>query len=93
MNEQDQEIFNKIVKSNPEELVDSERKFLRARRSYLNHEQERVFADVLAEKPQKEEATEIVSYKDLQTKAADLGIKSVGVSREDLEKAIAEKEA
>jgi pyocin large subunit-like protein len=33
-----------------------------------------------------------VSYKDLQSKAKELGIKHVGVSAEDLEKAIAEVE-
>jgi hypothetical protein len=32
-------------------------------------------------------------YKDLQHKAADLGIKAVGVSKEDLEKQVAEAEA
>jgi hypothetical protein len=32
-------------------------------------------------------------YKDLQHKAADLGIKAVGVSKEDLEKQVAEAES
>ena len=57
LNAKDQEILEAILKKNPEDLDLEERKTLRARESYLNNEQRRVFKTVLTvdENPKKEE--------------------------------------
>lgn len=49
MDEQSKATFDEIVAKEPAALSDSEKDFLRARRSYLSAEQRSVFAEVIAE--------------------------------------------
>lgn len=103
----DPEVRNKLyalVKLEPAALTEANAAFLRARRSYLTKEQVEKFKDILWEeypgqnkgmkkgegKPETVQAKE--SYKSLQERAAKLGIKAVGVKRDELEKLVAEKD-
>lgn len=101
---EDQEIFDRIVGTNPEAFSEDDKIFLRARRSYLTHDQERIFDSILKEetpKPTgeddknegKEDDKKELSYPQLQGKASSLGMpKVVGASKTELEEFIAEAE-
>ena len=56
-----QEYFDRLVKTNPEDLTSEDRAFLYARRDYLNHNQEETFKSVL-----EAEATRIQALQDEQ---------------------------
>lgn len=92
----DQEIFDKLVTMNPESLTDYDRAFLRARRGYLNHEQERIFDSVLNEQILSEEDEEKLIQdqpsKALVKVAEDLGIETDGLTTDELKEEIKKAE-
>lgn len=57
MDQRSQELFDEILKKNPDELNESEASFLRARRSYLKKAQLEEYKEVL--NPKKESQTPI----------------------------------
>lgn len=49
MNPEAQEVLKNLLSKDPDQLLPSEREFLRARRDYLTTEQKRIFAEVINE--------------------------------------------
>lgn len=49
MNEEAQKIFDKLVTLSVSELTPEDRGFLKARRTYMNDEQKRIYATVIAD--------------------------------------------
>lgn len=107
MDIESEEHLKALLQLNPRELSPEDRGFMYGRRTYMNDEQKRIFASVLEAEEEKskaymkslggnspeEEDKPEVGYRELQKQATELGIHAVGVSREDLEKAVAEKVA
>jgi len=61
MDEQSEVMLKEILSQEPAALTDADKAFLRARRSYLSEEQKAVYAEVLAEQPEAEQADETAS--------------------------------
>lgn len=90
MNEEAVRVLARITQKTLPELTEYDKAFLYARRSYLSAQQlekfESVFPKRKEKKVAKEAAGEQLTYKQLQSKAASLGMPSiVGISRETLE--------
>lgn len=92
-----QKLFDEIVKKDVSGLFPTEIIFLRARRSYLNYEQQQRFASVLDKlemivKPSPEVPGTLISamtFRQLQMKAKELGLKyKIGITKEALYKLI-----
>jgi len=83
--------FDSITNKEVEALTDGEISFLKSRASYLTETQERVYAKILKRKPEvvnEPNLNKSRSYRALQAQGKELGLKYVGVSREDLERSI-----
>lgn len=74
-----------IVKSTPN-LSEAEKGFVKARYEYWDANHHKAFAGLSLDT---EVPTEQLTYKELQEKAKELGLKYNGVSREELEEALA----
>lgn len=81
MNEEAQKEFDRIVDLSVEELRPSDIIFLKARASYLTEYQREKFQSVL-------NPTQEYTYRELQKLAAQKGIKTVGMTRAQLEEVI-----
>lgn len=66
MNEEAQEILNKILAKNPDELNEVEKDFLRARRDYLKQSQLDEYAKVLNIKEDQTSEKETVKTKNVK---------------------------
>lgn len=51
MDEVSQELFDKLVKLDPENLSTEQKAFLKARRTYMNGSQREIFKDIIREEP------------------------------------------
>ena len=91
-NKEIQEEFDRLSRIGVNALSSAEADFIRARRSYLSDRQLQEFESVLAKQQEKQEPKTGVNYKELQKRAADLGIKAVGVKKEELEQLVADAE-
>lgn len=74
MNKEAWDVLNKIILKEPHELTETDRGFLKARRSYLTEDQCEKFRGILNEKEKEENSEEL---EDLREEAKKLGIKSV----------------
>lgn len=95
MNPEAQAVLDEILKINPKDLTKDQRDFLRARRTYLKDSQLEEYQEVLeAEEVVVENPTEEdkVDYKELLTRAKELGYTGGRVQRSKLEKFIANAE-
>jgi len=86
MDQDSWDVLNQILKKEPAALTEGDIIFLKARKNYLDQVQTAIYESVLNQEQKKE--TDLVPYRELQRKANSLGIKSVGVPREELEVAI-----
>ena len=92
MDQASQDKLNEILEKEILALTNGEKEFLKARRDYLSEVQKEVFSEVLTgETKTPTPVTEPVvgntselSYRELQKKAKTLGLKYVGVGRDDL---------
>lgn len=94
MDEVSKEKLNRITSTDPEALTEGDKKFLRARRSYLNKTNKKKFEGVLKAKEVKPEVVKDpleVSLKDLKMLARDYGIDEKGVSRAKIESSLRTK--
>ena len=86
MDSETQAFFDNILQKDITALTEGDIIFLRARRSYLNPEQEEKYKDFI-------KVEEKISYKTLMEHAKGLGLKvRVGLKREQLEQMIADAE-
>lgn len=87
-----QKKLDEILKKEILALTDNEIAFLKARSSYLTAAQVDFYVKVLKSKPQEPEPQPNLrkgkSYRALQAQAKELGLKFVGVSKEDLERSV-----
>lgn len=90
MNQEAQDILDRVVKKDIVELTPFDIAFLRARRMYLTAEDKEKFKDVLKGKNKKESEpqTNQKTYKELQKEAKELGLPYKGASFDELEVAI-----
>ena len=92
MDEDTQKYFENILKKEITALTTTEKEFLKARVSYLTPQQKTLYAEVLSGKPQTPPPAPRLersrSYRALQARAKELGLKYTAVSREDLERAV-----
>lgn len=84
--------LNEILKKEVLALTEGEILFLKARQSYLTAAQVKVYASVLKSKPQEPAPEPNLrrnrSYRALQTRAKELGLPFIGVTRENLERSV-----
>lgn len=94
MNPEAQAVLDEILKINPKDLNVDQRAFLRARRTYLKDSQLEEYQEVLEAEEVVEESAETgkVDYKELLTRAKELGYTGGRVQRSELEKFIANAE-
>jgi len=94
MNEEAKVIFDKILRKSISSLTEWDIKFLKARRDYLNETQLGFYSVLFDGKPstyasdsdpkEVDPVVEGPSYKELQAKAKELGLKYVGVKADKL---------
>jgi len=91
MDELSQKKLNEILKKEVLALTDNEIAFLKARSSYLTAVQEEVYKKALKREPEVVNEPNLGrsrSYRAMQKEGSALGIKVVGISREDLERSL-----
>jgi len=72
-------------------LTDSDIAFLKARKEYLTDGQVEIYEEIFSKEPstvKQSDPRRSRTYRAMQSQAKELGLKYVGVSREDLERSI-----
>ena len=89
MDEYSQKEFDRIIKLEIAALSESDKRFLRARQSYLSPKEKDIYQEILDASDEVQESSSVyMSTRMLKQKAATLGIDHKGKSREEIELAI-----